>query len=307
MQAVHDEPQAGFAMKETERIQVREQMNRMLETHHFKNSRRYPALLRFIVEETLEGRGEYLKERLIGVHVFERPADYDTAADPIVRVNIAEVRKRIAQYYHDEEHDAEIRIELLPGRYAPEFRSRREHPTHEPIPSVAPAAGPAAAPLAEPAVLAAPSPSVRADGRKPWYVAAALACLLALALAIAFDARPSAVEAMWTPVLTSDRSVLFCLPTDVGKKTAGAPTPPADAPRHPAAADAAQGKTFLDYETLGENVVYSDVLATLRMADVLAVHHRDYRLRLNVSTTLEDLRQGPAELVGGMDNQWTMR
>ena len=109
-----------------EQRKVMQQLNRLLDSSLFKNSRRYPALLRFIVEETLEGRGEYLKERLLGIRVFDRPADYDTAADPIVRVTIAEVRKRIAQYYHDEEHDAEIRIELLPGRYAPEFRARRD-------------------------------------------------------------------------------------------------------------------------------------------------------------------------------------
>ena len=76
-------------MTKAEQHKVREQLNRLLETHHFKNSRRYPALLRFIVEETLDGRGEYLKERLLGVRVFDRPADYDTAADPIVRVTIA--------------------------------------------------------------------------------------------------------------------------------------------------------------------------------------------------------------------------
>jgi len=116
---------APISISELDRDKVREQLSRIVKTHHFNNSRRYPALLRFIVEETLEGRGEFLKERLLGVRVFDRPADYDTATDPIVRVTIAEIRKRIAQYYHDEEHDAEIRIELLPGRYAPEFRRRR--------------------------------------------------------------------------------------------------------------------------------------------------------------------------------------
>src|SRR5580693_3771079 len=109
---------------EEEKNQVRRQMERLLATAHFKNSRRYPALLRFIVEETLEGRGEYLKERLLGVRVFDRPPDYDTASDPIVRVTVAEIRKRIAQYYHEEEHDAEMRIELMPGHYVPEFRPR---------------------------------------------------------------------------------------------------------------------------------------------------------------------------------------
>src|SRR3984885_9547472 len=101
-------------------------MHRLLSTAHFKNSRRYPALFRYIVEETLEGRGEFLKERLLGVQVFGRPAGYDTASDPIVRVTIAEIRKRIAQYYYEEAHESEMRIELLPGSYEPEFRPRKE-------------------------------------------------------------------------------------------------------------------------------------------------------------------------------------
>src|SRR6202046_4086463 len=111
---------------EEEKAAVRRQLHRLLETSHFKNSKRYPALFRFIVEETLEGRGEFLKERLLGVRVFDRPPDYDTANAPIVRVTIAEIRKRIAQYYHEEAHDSEMRIELLPGRYEPEFRPRKE-------------------------------------------------------------------------------------------------------------------------------------------------------------------------------------
>lgn len=110
---------------EEEKDQVRRQMERLLETVHFKNSRRYPALFRFIVEETLEGRGEFLKERLLGVRVFNRPPDYDTADDPIARVTIAEIRKRIAQYYHEEAHESEMRIELMPGRYEPEFYPRK--------------------------------------------------------------------------------------------------------------------------------------------------------------------------------------
>jgi DNA-binding PadR family transcriptional regulator len=44
-------------------------MRRLLETNHFRNSRRYPALLRFIVEETLAGRSAHLKERFLGLHI----------------------------------------------------------------------------------------------------------------------------------------------------------------------------------------------------------------------------------------------
>ena len=69
----------------------------------------------------------------------------------------------------------------------------------------------------------------------------------------------------------------------------------------------ASGQTFLDYEALGENVVFSDMLATMRISNVLAVNRHDYHAKLNVYTNLEDLRQGPAVLIGGLDNQWTMR
>ena len=116
-----------MAITSEDKQEVRQQMNRLLQTSHFSNSRRYPALFKFIVEETLEGRGQFLKERLLGVQVFGRPADYDTATDPIVRVTIAEIRKRIAQYYHEEAHELEMRIELTPGSYEPEFRPRKPH------------------------------------------------------------------------------------------------------------------------------------------------------------------------------------
>jgi len=62
-------------LTESEQARVREQMRRLLETNHFRSSRRYPALLRFIVEETLAGRSAHLKERFLELHIFGRPAD----------------------------------------------------------------------------------------------------------------------------------------------------------------------------------------------------------------------------------------
>ncbi len=123
--------------------------------------------------------------------------------------------------------------------------------------------------------------------------------------------RPSALEQLWAPVLSSGHSLLFCLPTDVGKKRDSPGSNPSNFDQPGAdrklSLGGAHGTTFLDYEALGENVVYSDMLAVLKIADVMALHHREYRVRLNVSTTLEDLRQGPTVLIGGLDNQWTMR
>jgi len=65
--------------------------------------------------------------------------------------------------------------------------------------------------------------------------------------------------------------------------------------------------TFLDHETEGENVVFSDVLAMQKISTWLASRAGQSMLRLNVYTTLDDLQQRPAVLIGGLDNNWTLR
>jgi hypothetical protein len=62
----------------------------------------------------------------LGIDVFGSSPDYDPAADPVVRVSTGEIRKRIAQYYHDSGHEAEIRIDLPLGSYLPEFHFPKE-------------------------------------------------------------------------------------------------------------------------------------------------------------------------------------
>ena len=321
MQAIHEVSLVPEPMSEAEREKVREQLERLLGTHHFRNSRRYPALLRFIVEETLEGRGEFLKERLLGVRVFDRPADYDTASDPIVRVTIAEIRKRIAQYYHDEEHDSEMRIELLPGRYAPEFRTRGSKRQGGDEESAHSAEAPqlrvgTATAVEEPAAGQHAAAETNAKGRRSakwaWISGAAvLVVLLAGVTAWLMGwGRTSPLEELWAPVLAAPGELLFCVPADAAKKHSPAGADDVTVEKAAASGEAKPGQqepSFLAFETLGENVVYSDMLAAMRIANVLAVRHREYRVRLNVATTLEDLRQGPAVLIGGLDNQWTMR
>src|SRR5262245_23458526 len=94
---------------DAERQAIREQLDRVLASPLFKNSKRYPALLRFVVERSLHGFKEPLKERTLGIEVFGRNPDYDTNMDPVVRTSAVEIRKRIAQYYEDPAHANEIR------------------------------------------------------------------------------------------------------------------------------------------------------------------------------------------------------
>ena len=98
---------------------VQAQLRLILISTPFLHSKRYPRFLRFVVDETLAGTAERLKERVLGIEVFDRNPAYDMASDPIVRIVAGEIRKRLAQYYVD--HEKELRIQLQPGSYVPEF------------------------------------------------------------------------------------------------------------------------------------------------------------------------------------------
>src|SRR5271154_58772 len=68
------------AVEELSRIELLQQLERIVNSKYFRNSKRYPVLLRFVVEQTLAGRSDLLKERTLGMTVFDRDSDYDTNA-----------------------------------------------------------------------------------------------------------------------------------------------------------------------------------------------------------------------------------
>lgn len=76
---------------------VGQYLDKILQSPSFQGSKRCQRFLRFAVEKTLAGESHLLKERVIGAEVFDRPPDYETSADAIVRVKANEVRKRLAQ------------------------------------------------------------------------------------------------------------------------------------------------------------------------------------------------------------------
>jgi len=173
---------------------VREQLERILASSHFRNSKRYPALLRFVVERTLDGASAELKERSIAVDVFAREPSYDPSVDPVVRISAGEVRKRLAQYYQEPGRKSEIRIELPLGSYLPEF----------------------SAPAAPMASFALPAPDRAADRRwrySPRLVVFTAAGLLVLALIGLLRPwhRPSALDQFWRPVVSPAGNVILCV------------------------------------------------------------------------------------------------
>ena len=99
-----------------------------MESKSFRQVDRLQRFLSFIVEETIAGRGDRIKEYLVGVDVFGKGADFDPRMDPIVRVQARRLRLRLSSYYQEEGHNDQIIIELPKGGYSPTFRVA-EHST----------------------------------------------------------------------------------------------------------------------------------------------------------------------------------
>src|SRR5262249_5994113 len=107
---------------------VAEQLNRILASKAFRQADRLKRFLAFIVEETIHGRGERLKEFVVGVEVFGKPESFDPRNDPIVRVQARRLRSQLTRYYREEGQEDPVVIELPKGGYAPTFRPLKSPP-----------------------------------------------------------------------------------------------------------------------------------------------------------------------------------
>ena len=101
---------------------VRSALESVISSNAFAGSKRCQDFLRLVVERALAGDLDSLRERMIGVEMFGRPADYDTSNDAVVRVRATEVRKRLSQYYREDTSAHDVRFDLPTGSYVPEFR-----------------------------------------------------------------------------------------------------------------------------------------------------------------------------------------
>lgn len=104
------------------------QLERLLESKVLHDSEHLKAFLKFIVEKSLEGEADQIKEFVIATEVFGRGPDYDPRVDSVVRVQAVRLRAKLREYYEGEGRDDPVVIELPKGHYAPcfHYRSSRE-------------------------------------------------------------------------------------------------------------------------------------------------------------------------------------
>ncbi len=277
---------------EFDRSAILAQLDRILANPSFKNSRRYPNLLRYLVERTLDGSGGDLKERTLGIDVFGREPAYDTNLDPVVRTTAAEIRKRLAQYYQDPAHRSELRIDLPLGSYAARFQSEEAAP----------------APLVHPVLVIEPAAAIEPPKVRRRRVSLALiavpAVLFALA-AVKFWPSPSALDRLWIPVLESPNPALLC----IGQRpfVAFSATEPKSLPSAGQSEPGPQTTLYQLYYLGSQNVGIADVITAGRLTGLLQAKGKAYHIRAESSTTFEDLRGGPVVLIGAFNNDWSMR
>jgi hypothetical protein len=278
---------------DAERAMVRNHLDRILRSPMFQHSKRYAAVLKFIVEETLEGSGSRLKERTIGMEVFHRPPDYDTATDHAVRSAVAEVRKRLAQYYQ-EESQGQLRIDVLPGSYMPHFRWTEEH---APRSAYSPVAAESPTDRADGLVAPKPGTAARPKYRVRWLIAGCIAAMALLGGLLAVTRLRSPFDSFWRPILTSPAPVLLCVGNLEGGRGSTGGNQSVNSPL--------TLKEF--HRSESETVHVYDAMTLARFAGLMQASGKPYQLASQSDATFTDLQNGPAVLVGLMNNNWTER
>jgi hypothetical protein len=310
---------------------IEEALRKVLDSGSFASSKQSQALLKYLVAHSQAEDDGSLKERMIGVNVFGRSSDYNTGDDPIVRARVGEVRKRLARYYQSELTDRPtVRLSIPTGSYRVSFdyadagQGTSEYPerrdelesalteeTHgEPVPFY---------------WLRRPVP------QKAWqrWLSRCIILLAAGAVggAVLMGAishrefhHTSAVEAFWSPVLSSSQTVAIYL----GQNCAYMPT--ASYMKHiresrPPDEDVKRGtEVELDDLRPGERLEAGDVYvenhdlvsagniaASLQIATLLGSLHRNADVRIGEGLSAEDLEHTSAVFLGAFDNRWTMQ
>jgi len=309
-----------------ERDAILRELHEVIASPYFCNSKRYPALLQYVVENTLAGKSDCLKERTLGVEVFDRPSTYDTNSEAVVRFTAGEVRKRLLLYYHDRGRSSGIRISLPVGSYIPEFLHRHDGSNDfrdyarspeaglhdasvspdsappaalEPRPmslvagSLVPGAGISRSALLDKVHAIQPGARTRTFANRLSWVGLCAVLVIGFLAGLGWRSRtvyvPTAVDDFWMPVLRDQRTVLICAGGVVFKKN-----------------------SFSGVITAGKNIEYPFVSmqiasAIAQVSSTLARSGVTTQLLSSPSTPLTDLREHPVVLLGAYNNQWAMR
>jgi hypothetical protein len=196
---------------------------------------------------------------------------------------MAEVRKRLGQYYAATTSSSELQIELQPGSYIPQFRLSPALIEDVPVLSnIAPA-------------------REKVQPTRGWVIGLVLATVLLVLLGILIrnaTLRNDALQSFWGPVLSSSRDVLVC----VGNLERG------DALVHTSSSPDLRLLSMGDFHHLPSQTIHvADAISLANIVGLLGTKNKRWKVVDQTNADFGDLRNGPAVLIGLMNNNWTER
>ena len=330
-----EDSQLPDAVAVIEEVHIGEALETILKSVPFCSSNQYKSLLRYLVENSISGREGMLKERVIGAEVFGRKPDYNTGDDPIVRTRVGELRRRLAQYYqNDESRGYDIHFFIPSGSYRVHFKylakgHSAQLESDAPIGVVDPdleKSNQITAPVK-------PSEYPQSSSRLPtvWItIAACLALSTAFLLieVVVMSHKPppstlklqkSELDLFWEPVLYTNKTVLICNSTVMAftpsqnylrkTQTPSRPSNPEKPASYVQVPPLTQGQvlTSKDLKALPNGYMTPGGLSTtVSVINLLLRWHRNYDLREAANLPFVDLQASPAVLIGSYSNYWVM-
>lgn len=256
-------------------------VERLLQSSAFAGSRRSQTFLRYVVAETLAGRGHDIKERNIAIDVFRKGAAFNPQTESIVRVNAGEVRKRLKAAYEGGLGD-DFEIDLPIGTYQPVFRSKP--------------------PVAK--VVSAPEPAPVVQPTRRLERTLLVLCAILASVVVAWGAirtrHPSPpLDVLWQPFVHQTATVLIALPSPIVLELR-------DKEKWPAL----EKKGLLPASELGRKENYyvgvGAAFGASRFAEQLASRKQSFFLGFGSDVTFADLQRAPAILLGAYSSPWSI-
>lgn len=318
-------PQQVSTLQGIPASRVQEALGEILISSPFRSSKQSQQLLQYIIDKTLSGHAELLKERVIGVEVFGRLPDYDTNADPIVRARAAEVRKRLALYYQTENHKA-IRISVPQGSFKAIVERAEGTPVQRPLaPSYESELSPhpeghGASTIPREGIGHELKPPVaRRRVRWWWILIAASAVIVTWAIQHNLPSpEERAFNQFWSPILDNPHRVLIYIGGNAVYELS--PSYLDEYYReHPRSRTEEMGfesyiplppGTKIDaqdlYPAKNTFVTIGDVAAITKIEAMLVRRNRQFDIRYGGDIAYSDLRESPTILIGAHNNSWTL-
>lgn len=277
---------------------IREQLESIMQDPAFRSSKRSIQFLKYVVEKTLSGAADQIKERTIGVEVFGRPPSYDTNEDHVVRTAASELRKRLAIYYGEEKHRSELRMSLVPGSYIPQFKFPEPPGSALEADSRLDVVSGSTLVVAEPKLNESVATLIsKRPRRKPRYVAYALVAVALIGAYFGYRwIQPrSAQYLFWKPVLDTPGPVLLAM---------------GDVPNGPPSSTTGGNGDYslpIIHKTSNTTVPFADAVTTARVLGLLQSQGKRVMIRREEVSSFSDLREGPVVLIGAFNNEWSLR